>query len=416
MAKPGYEELERKLAEVEAKWIKSEAEAERLRALLDGKLRAVVAGQSKTKDTALKELFRDNAVFADVFNNTILKDCPISPESLVDLDTNESAVISLRQGEQLVLQLIRDVSKGFTAAPGDDRLVGAKLVRMSGEERVLLAIFGVENQMHVDYELPLRMMQMQCINYSRQANIIAEHNVQSRKLGAKGTEGADRQGEFLSRFLKTDRLREVICLVIYYGEDVWDGPMSLEDMYVESGLPSFGASNPLHLLDVRHMDEKALEKYSDVLKPFFGCIRYEKDGEKLVDFIHKNASVFQSLNSAAHNALVEITGSRVLKQMEKECKHESGGVNYVSGIDLWFEEEVEKRTQQQMEQAQQQVEQARRQAQDAERKAAANMTERMITVGLPGEQIALITGLTREDIDSIAKGIHCSVAWGEATA
>ena len=37
-------------------------------------------------------------------------------------------------------------------------------------------------------------------------------------------------GEFLSGLAKTDRLRPVICITFYHGEEPWDGPESLHGM------------------------------------------------------------------------------------------------------------------------------------------------------------------------------------------
>lgn len=38
-------------------------------------------------------------------------------------------------------------------------------------------------------------------------------------------------GEFLSGFWKTDRLIPVVTLVIYFGSNNWDAPLSLKEMY-----------------------------------------------------------------------------------------------------------------------------------------------------------------------------------------
>ncbi len=51
----------------------------------------------------------------------------------------------------------------------------------------------------------------------------------------KAAEQTDKEkptdGEFLSGFWKTDRLIPVITLVIYFGADDWDAPLSLKEMY-----------------------------------------------------------------------------------------------------------------------------------------------------------------------------------------
>lgn len=37
--------------------------------------------------------------------------------------------------------------------------------------------------------------------------------------------------EFLSGFRKDDRLLPVVTVVIYFGAEEWDGPLSLHEMY-----------------------------------------------------------------------------------------------------------------------------------------------------------------------------------------
>ena len=377
------EELKAQLVEQSRQNAALRAENERLNTQLSGKIKAAIAGQSKPKDTSLKLFFKNNQVFAEAFNNTVFQDSPIDPSCLVDMDTDEASIISVGN-HNITLQLFRDVEKGMTGE-SDESVLGAKTMKVGNEEQMVLAILGEENQMHVDYKMPLRVMQTQFISYSRQANIIEQRN---RKSGLK-TSDADQSGEFVSHFLKTDRIIRVICLVIYYGEIPWDGPMSLEEMFVPSGLPSLGESNPLHLLDLRHMTETELSKYSGALRPFIGYLMHDSQGDT-DNYVSANTELFNDLSPEATNALIEITGSDDLERIKEEYTTESGGVNLVDGL--------------------------KRVVENAEKKGADHMlhtvAERMIRAGKPGEEISLFTSLGRQDINTIAMRMNRTVSWG----
>ena len=377
--RPTYEELEAELAE-------SKAETERLKGVVEGKIKAAIAGKGKPKDTALKILFHDNEVFADAFNHAVFKEPRINPANLVDLDTDESAIISV-DGSGITLQFFRDVVKGLAAA-ANSSVIGAKTICAGGEPRSLLAILGEENQMRIDYKMPLRVMQTQFLSYSRQASIIEQRNRASNLR----TAGADQSGEFLSHFRKTDRIVRVICLVVYYGERPWDGPLSLEEMYYDSGLPSLGEANPLHLLDVRHMAEEELNQYADVLRPFFGYLKYDALGNA-ERYVEENARLFYHLPAQAADALIEITGSENLKWVRQEHTT-GGGVNFVDSWEI-MKERVRKET---------------------SADTFNTVAERLIRIGTDGSTIATATGYDRNHIDSIARRLNRTVRWDEARA
>ena len=79
-----------------------------------------------------------------------------------------------------------------------------------------------------------RMSIMRCLSempsmmppqYGRQvADIAAGHRRNKKELSGKNN------GEYLSGFLKEDHIRPVITLVIHFGAEEWDGPLSLHEM------------------------------------------------------------------------------------------------------------------------------------------------------------------------------------------
>ena len=60
------------------------------------------------------------------------------------------------------------------------------------------------------------------LNYVKQCEEIRKENKKNKRLKT-----AD---EFLSGIRQEDRLKPVVTLVIYFGEEEWDGPLTLKDM------------------------------------------------------------------------------------------------------------------------------------------------------------------------------------------
>ena len=83
-------------------------------------------------------------------------------------------------------------------------------------------IWGLENQERIHYAMPLRHMVGDAFSYLKEYNEIVAKNQKDKNFASSD--------EFLSNMKKTDRLHPVISLCVYYGENPWDGPLSLTDM------------------------------------------------------------------------------------------------------------------------------------------------------------------------------------------
>ena len=82
-------------------------------------------------------------------------------------------------------------------------------------------ILGLENQSHVHYAMPLRILLYDGLNYFKEYSQIAKNNKREKRIS---------NTEFLSGFKKTDRLHPVFTIVVYYSEIPWDGPKCLKDI------------------------------------------------------------------------------------------------------------------------------------------------------------------------------------------
>ena len=162
------------------------------------------AEKNKIKpDTILKNFWRDNRHFADLFNAVFFNgEQVLKPQDLTEADTDVSSMLKFN-GHAETVQKILDVVK--KTAYGVD-----------------FVLWGLENQAKIHYAMPLRHMVGDAFSYMKEYDEIAAVNKKNGDFHS-----AD---EFLSGFKKTDRLHPVISLCVYYGESKWDGPFSLKDM------------------------------------------------------------------------------------------------------------------------------------------------------------------------------------------
>ena len=81
-------------------------------------------------------------------------------------------------------------------------------------------LLGIEDQTDVHYAMPVRNIIYDALQYGKQVSEVAK----------KHKNQADREGhnkaEYLSGFYKEDLIRPVVTLVVHFGADEWDGPVS----------------------------------------------------------------------------------------------------------------------------------------------------------------------------------------------
>ncbi|MCD7717493.1 MAG: hypothetical protein LUI39_13800 [Lachnospiraceae bacterium] len=161
-------------------------------------------------DVRLKDFWRDNDRFADLFNAVLFEGQEVlKPDALEEADTDMSGVIQLKQYEESLVRA-RDVVK--KTAYGAD-----------------FVIWGIENQQRIHYASPLRTLLYDGMGYLKEYNEITRHRKEDPEPKTKD--------EFLSRMRKEDRLHPIFSITVYYGEKEWDGPLCLRDMIVDMPEP-----------------------------------------------------------------------------------------------------------------------------------------------------------------------------------
>ena len=266
-------------------------------------------------DTVTKAYMRENAIFADAFNYLIYGGRRvIDPNSLKELDTTEIALPFGDDKTDEAVQKYRDILKSAVIKEDKD---------------AAYVLLGIENQTDIHYAMPVRNLIYDALQYGKQvSDVSAKH----RKESGNG----HNRGEYLSGFYKEDRLTPVITLVVHFGADAWDGPLSLHEM-MSVDKPEIMQMVPdyrIQLIDPARMKPEDLMKFETSLREVMGYIKYSKDKEGMKTYMAGNsrtmlertaAQVIKAITNTPieiPEGLEEVNVCEAIEEMMKDSKAE----------------------------------------------------------------------------------------------
>ena len=260
-------------------------------------------------DTVTKAYMRKNNIFADAFNYLIYDGKPVvNPEQLRELDTTEIALPFGSQEKENgqsndLVQKYRDILK-FAVVMQEDEVA-----------YILLGIeLGIENQTDIHYAMPVRNMIYDALQYGKQVADTAANHRKSDKSFRKRT-----SGEYLSGFYKEDVLKPVVTLVIHFGADEWDAPLSLHERVGSQNekLMHYVQDYRIHLIDPAKLTEKDLKKFTSSLREVIEYIKYSKDKEKLSRILKDNSRMLIDREAALVIKAITNTAIEISEKEEK---------------------------------------------------------------------------------------------------
>lgn len=222
------------------------------------------------KDTITKEYMSNPEYFADAFNYYLFGGKQIiSVNDLTEKDSSELGMIFKNETEEII-QKTRDILK--------------ECIIMEDNKHTYL-VLGIENQSHIHYAMPVKNMIYDALNYDQQvAEKAKQHRIEK-----------DLQGnEFLSGFSKTDKLKPVITLIVYFGTENWDGPRCLKDMFDESSknVLQYVSDYKLNLIIPKEIDD-----FSKFKTDFGKAMKYISVADKKEEYIRvSNDTLYKTLN------------------------------------------------------------------------------------------------------------------------
>lgn len=254
------------------------------------------------QDTILKNFWRDNSRFADLFNAALFEgETVLEPDDLVEVDTDVSSFLKFNGYAETVEKVLDVVKK---TAYGID-----------------FVIWGLENQSRIYYAMPLRNMIGDAFSYLKEYREIAAKNRKEKNFVSSH--------EFLSNFRKTDRLHPVISLCVYYGEDVWDGPNCLIDMLkVPEKLRPLVSDYKMNLIQLR--DSGSLNFQNSDVRIVFDVSRaiYYRDYARIND-VYKE----QPISTELGLVIGAITESQNLIDQALKSEQTGGQINMCMALE-----------------------------------------------------------------------------------
>lgn len=259
------------------------------------------------KDTLTKRFMERPDVFADVFNFLIYEGEPvIKPDELKALDTTEIAIPYGADSFAAPEQKFRDVFK-------------SRVAKMDGRAAYLL--LGVENQSDIHYAMPVRNMVYDALQYSAQVAAKAkEHRRERKELKELPEDQKVTSGEYLSGFYRSDRLIPVITLVIYFGANEWDAPLTIHEMLEDSDekILRLTPDYRINLICPASLTEQQAEKLSSELREVMLFVKYSRNKAKLKEILRTDEH-FKAINIDTAQVIKALTGSNIrINQSEEE--------------------------------------------------------------------------------------------------
>ena len=270
------------------------------------------------KDTVTTKYMRQNEVFADTFNYYVYGGTQvIDPDNLSELDTRETDVpYGGEKGAKQPIQKNRDVVKSAVVMKDD---------------RAAYLLMAIENQSNIHYAMPVKNMVYDALQYAKQVEIAASSH---RMSGDYKHAASD---EYLSGFMKDDRLLPVVTLVVYFDSKEWDGPLSVHGMFdkqderVLAMVPDY----KINLLAPALIKDTDFKKFHSSLKEVMLFIKYSEDKDVLVNILNANES-FRHLGREEVDVLNTCVGANI------EVKQDEEAVDVCLAIQQLQEEAAEK--------------------------------------------------------------------------
>ena len=264
-------------------------------------------------DVCTKEYMSNPQFFADAFNYYFFKGKQvIKPEELIVQDTAELSLPYGEEGDMVPKQKFRDVLKMWTIMTDED---------------ASYMLLGIENQNDVHYAMPVRNMLYDALNYSAQVDEIRKKYKKSKNIKSE---------EFLSGFKKTDEIKPVFTLVIYWGTKAWDAPKSLfEMMHIKNEMADI-VREYVNDYKIHVIVPNEIENFEWFSTELGYCLRYiqsSNEKTKLKKLLTDYKDVYSKFDKASGNLIQIVTNTKLPKSVQKE-----ESINMCKAIEEWMEE------------------------------------------------------------------------------
>ena len=248
------------------------------------------------QDLLAKKYMSDNEKFADVFNYYLYNGKQvIKPENLHEESISEIALPYSEKNKNTFIEKYRDIIK---------RCV------VKSDNHYTYFLLGIENQSEVHYAMPVRNMLYDSLNYSGQVSRIEKNHKKCKdKLSS---------AEYLSGVTKSDKITPVITLVLYWGNEAWDGPKSLYEMFKETDLDILRYVNDYHINLIEPKDIKDFSKFRTELRKVLEFINAADSLAKMKEILENNHEYYLHMDLESARMIETFGKAKIdMKQYEK---------------------------------------------------------------------------------------------------
>lgn len=247
------------------------------------------------KDEIVTPYFENPEVFCNFINGAVFQGRQaLRPEHLEGLPREMIAQLPWsRNGKEERKTVIRDTVKRAYL-------------------QTVYVIFICENQSEIHYGMPIRMLLYDAVQYEEQ---LREKQKENKKTGSLKT-----PAEYISGIHKGEKFLPVVSVVFYYGEEPWDGPLTLEEMidlpeeYKE--LKEFLPAYKIHLVEPGNIEPG---RYSGDWKTILEVLKLTGDRKALAEYAENHEEELEKLSAESQSAMLAMLGEkRKLKRREEE--------------------------------------------------------------------------------------------------
>lgn len=264
------------------------------------------------KDVAAEIFWSDNERYADVVNAGVF------------------------HGKQVIHgRNLKDTKENCKSTVGKERKTAASKHRDSIKKSVFgmnFVLIGIEHQWDIHYAMPVRIMGYDFLEYDGQVREIQRRHRKDKDL---------RGSEYVSGFGKNDQLNPAFTLVVYYGEEPWNGPESLLEMMDLRELPEevkeVIADYPLRVLDVGRFTES--ENMKTDARIVFGFLQRQRNSHELKQYVEENKEAFSCINEEAYDMIQAMASNNELEVLKECYRNREGGIDMCKALQDWKEEE-----------------------------------------------------------------------------
>ena len=189
-------------------------------------------------------------------------------------------------------------------------------------EQATYIILGIEDQTDIHYAMPVKNLIYDAMHYGKQVSQTGKKHRDTKEL--KGA-------EFLSGFAKSDHLKPVVTLTIYFGAQKWDAPRALSEMFEEIPPEILKYTNDYRLNLIVPEEIKDFAKFSSELRNVLQFIAGSNDVAAIRQFARDDS--FSKLHRDTVQLINECTNIKIpISEGEQEVNVCKGLEDYAAEV------------------------------------------------------------------------------------